>query len=206
MDVWFPIATPRLMLRQFAEHDEPDVHEFASDLAVTRYTDWGPNTEAETRDRIRGYLREQSSWPRAEVNLAVEQYMQHKVIGTIRLAILNEETRTADFGFAFNRLYWNQGYATEAASAILRTAFTTLALHRVWATCDTRNVGSWRVMEKLGLRREAEFRQDALQKGQWRDSYLYAILEGDKAVSRLGSGLNPDGPREPDTGSSEALM
>ena len=51
------------------------------------------------------------------------------------------------------------------------------SMHRLWATCDTRNVGSWRVLEKVGMRREGLFRRDVFQKGEWRDSYLYARLE-----------------------------
>jgi len=64
----------------------------------------------------------------------------------------------------------------EAARAVLDTAFREVGLHRVWATCDPRNRASYRVMEKLGVRREAHFRQDVMEKGEWRDSYLYAIL------------------------------
>jgi RimJ/RimL family protein N-acetyltransferase len=49
-------------------------------------------------------------------------------------------------------------------------------VHRVWATCDVRNTGSFGVMEKLGMRREAHFQQDRFIRGAWHDSYLYAIL------------------------------
>jgi [ribosomal protein S5]-alanine N-acetyltransferase len=185
VDEWFPIHTPRLLLRPFTERDESDVHGYGSDPVVAQYTDWGPNTPAQTRNRIQGYLKEQVTWPRDEVHLAVELRKESKVIGTIRLKIQDEQTRAADFGFVFHRQYWNQGYATEAAGAVLRVAFTMLGLHRVWATCDTRNLASWRVMEKVGMRREAMFRKDTLQKGQWRDSYLYAMLEDDEAVARL---------------------
>jgi ribosomal-protein-alanine N-acetyltransferase len=52
-----------------------------------------------------------------------------------------------------------------------------LAVHRLLASCDTRNHGSYRVMEKLGMRREALFRKDEMLRGEWRDSYRYAILE-----------------------------
>jgi [ribosomal protein S5]-alanine N-acetyltransferase len=185
VDKWFPIRTSRLLLRPFTEHDESDVHEYGSDAVVSQHADWGPNTAAQTHDRIEGYLEEQMRWPRDEVSLAVELRTERKVIGTVRLKIQDERTRTADLGFVFHRRYWNQGYATEATSAVLRVAFTTLGLHRVWATCDTRNVGSWRVMEKVGMRREAEFRRDAFQKGQWRDSYLYAMLEDDEAATAV---------------------
>jgi RimJ/RimL family protein N-acetyltransferase len=180
MDKWFPIQTPRLLLREFTTPDEDDVHEYASDVVVARYTDWGPNTPTQTRDRISAYLEEQVTWPRDEVSLAVEQYTERKVIGTIRISIVDRQTRTADFGLVFNRRYWNQGYASEAAGAILRVAFEMLSLRRVCATCDTRNVGSWHVFEKIGMLREGLLRRDVFQKGEWRDSYLYARIEGDE--------------------------
>ena len=65
---------------------------------------------------------------------------------------------------------------TEAVRAILDAAFRQLELHRVWATCDPRNHASHGVMEKAGMRREAHFRKNVMEKGEWRDSYLYAIL------------------------------
>jgi RimJ/RimL family protein N-acetyltransferase len=55
--------------------------------------------------------------------------------------------------------------------------FETLALHRISATCDVDNVASARVLEKLGMKREGHIRHTARRKGEWRDSYLYAILE-----------------------------
>jgi RimJ/RimL family protein N-acetyltransferase len=115
-------------------------------------------------------------WPRDDVTLVADLRENRKVIGSARMWIVDEPNRIAEIGYTFNRRYWNNGYATEAASALLQRAFTVLNVHRVVATCDTRNVGSRRVMEKLGMRREAHFLRDRLQKGEWRDTYLYAIL------------------------------
>lgn len=179
MEKWFPIETQRLLLREFTEADEADVHEYGSDPVVTRYEKWGPNTPGETRTVVAEWVSEQHVWPRNSVTLAVELKAERKLIGGFRLAIVDPLNRTADFGYCFNRRYWNNGYATEATRAVLQRAFTVLNLHRVWATCDVRNTGSWRVMEKAGMRREAHFRRDSLQKGEWRDSYVYAILEDD---------------------------
>lgn len=97
-------------------------------------------------------------------------------MGSMRLTILDRSNQTADFGYTLNRRHWKNGYATEGARALLNVAFVSLGLHRVWATCDARNRASYRVLEKLGMRREAAFQKDVLQKGEWRDSYLYAIL------------------------------
>jgi ribosomal-protein-alanine N-acetyltransferase len=177
MQRWFPIKTERLLLREISATDFADVHEYASDPIVTQFEFWGPNTPDVTANVVQSWLTQQQEWPREEVNLGVELSAEHKLIGVITLRIKDDANRTADFGFAFNRRYWNQGYGTESARAVIDAAFRTLAAHRVWAGCDTRNVGSYRVMEKLGMRREAHLKKDTWQKGQWRDSYRYAVLE-----------------------------
>ena len=133
-------------------------------------------TTSIVRANLQRRLKEQETWPRSTVEAAVELVSEKCLIGTMRISIVDQANRTADFGYTFNRFYWNKGYATEAARALLGVAFSDLNLHRVWATCDIRNRASWRVMEKLGMRCEAHFNRDIFQKGEWRDSYLYAIL------------------------------
>jgi len=176
MTRWFPIETDRLVLREFRAADEADIHAYASDPEVVRLMIWGPNSPEATKVHLVGVLKAQEQWPRADVGLAIERKTDHRVIGSISLRIKDELNRTADIGYVLNRACWGQGYMLEAARAVLDAAFRQLGLHRVWATCDPRNRASYRVMEKLGMRREAHFRKDVLEKGEWRDSYLYAIL------------------------------
>jgi len=176
MERWFPIRTARLLLREFRASDEFDVHEYASDPIVSQFDEWGPNTPEKTSERLARHLREQERWPRQEVDLAVELLSEQKIIGSTSVWMSDEKNRTAGFGYTFNQRYWNQGFATEATRALLNSCFQSFEMHRVWASCDVRNIGSWRVMEKLGMRREGMFLRDKFQKGVWRDSYLYAIL------------------------------
>ena len=92
-------------------------------------------------------------------------------------------------GYMFIHCLWvvgkskGQGYATEAARALVSFGFGTLRLHRVFATCDVRNVASARVLEKVGMRREGHCRGDKWVRGQWRDSYIYAMLEDEWSKS-----------------------
>jgi ribosomal-protein-alanine N-acetyltransferase len=176
MTAWYPIETKRLRVRDFHARDENDIQEYAGDPEVVRFTSWGPNTLGVTRTVLTGWLEEQQRQSRDSFTVAIELKSESRLIGTIRLGLGKESHRTADFGYSLNRRYWDRGYATEAARAVIDAAFRQLGLHRVWATCDIRNHGSYRVMEKLGMRREAWFRKDVLQKGEWRDSYLYAVL------------------------------
>lgn len=173
---WFPIRTERLLLRAFTQEDFDEVHAYAADPRVARFMDWGPNARAETVHFMSLKLAEQERWPRDGVTLAIEHLSDRKVIGSIRLAVGDRPNLTGDFGYSLNSTRWRQGYATEAGRAILDVAFGVVGLHRVWAECDIENVGSFGVMEKLGMRREGEIREGRLIKGQWRDRYLYAIL------------------------------
>ena len=164
MERWFPVKTQRLLLREFVPADEAAVHE------------WGPNAAHETHDVLSRRLAQQQKWPRDDVTLGVALPSGDRVIGSVRLWMVDEPNRCAEIGYSLNRHYWGNGYATEAAQALLECAFRAMNAHRVRAICDIRNTGSWRVMEKLGMRREALFVKHVLQKGEWRDSYVYAIL------------------------------
>lgn len=176
MNRWFPIETERLVLREFRADDENDIHAYASDPEVVRLMIWGPNTPEQTRTYLTNALAKQEEWPRASVGLAMELKSERRMIGAIELRMQDEVNRAAYIGYVLARKDWGRGYMTEAARAILDAAFRQLDLHRAWATCDPRNHASYRVMEKLGMRREAHFRKDVMEKGEWRDSYLYAIL------------------------------
>ncbi len=173
---WFPIRTERLLLREFTQGDFDDVHAYATEDAVVRYMDWGPNTRDDTQAALDRWFVAQAQWPRADVNLAIQHLADDKVIGSIRLGVKDDATRTGDIGYSLASAYWRQGLTTEAARAVLRAGFEQAGLRRVWAECDTRNVGSYGVMEKLGMRREGHLRQDKPARDGWRDSYLYAIL------------------------------
>jgi ribosomal-protein-alanine N-acetyltransferase len=173
---WFPIRTERLLLREFRQDDFDDVHAYAADPKVARFMDWGPNAVDETATFMALKLDEQTRWPRDEVSLAIAHRGDGRLIGSIRLAVSDRKNCTGDFGYSLNSNYWRQGYATEAARAVVDVGFRALGLHRIWAECDAENVGSYGVMEKLGLRREAHHRDGKRIKGAWRDRYLYAIL------------------------------
>jgi [ribosomal protein S5]-alanine N-acetyltransferase len=187
MNRWFPVETPRLRLREFRPEDELDIHEYASDPEVVRLMIWGPNTRELTRAFFERALDEQKEWPRNSVGLAIELKGEDRVIGSIGLRIKDERNRAADIGYVLARRYWGRGYMPEAAHAIVDAAFRRAGLHRVWATCDVRNRASYRVMEKIGMRREAHFRKNAFEKNEWRDSYLYAVLAEEWPASAAGA-------------------
>ncbi|WP_341873563.1 GNAT family protein [Roseibium denhamense] len=119
------------------------------------------------------------------------------LIGDISLRITNVEAGQAEIGFSLHPGRQGKGYALEAASAFLEFGFGALKLHRIFGRCDARNAGSWKLMERLGMRREAHFREHALFKGEWDEEYYYAILNrewqartGEQPPQELKTALN----------------
>ncbi len=181
---WFPMETKRLRLRPFRPEDRDDVHAYGSDPMVSRFMVWGPNSEEDTETFLGKAIEAQDRWPRTDVGLAMELKATGRMIGSIRLWVVDADQRTAEIGYSLARAQWRKGLTSEAAAALMKVGFETLGLHRITATCDVRNRGSWGVMRKLGMRREAVFRRDRMVKGAWRDTYLYALLADEWAASR----------------------
>ena len=166
-----PLETPRLRVRQLAPADWPAVHAYASDPDLMRFIPEGPLTE----EQARAFVAENAGDDARA--FAVVLRSGGELIGHM-LFHPWFGPRTFEIGWVLDRRHHGQGYATEAARALLRHGFETLGLHRVIATCQPENVASWRVMEKLGMRREAHFRK-CLHRGgaTWWDEYFYALLE-----------------------------
>ena len=175
-DIPLPLTTPRLVLRDFRGDDFAAVHAYASDPEVTRYVPWGPNTEEITREVLQQAAAAQTARPRIDFNLAITLTGDSTPVGSVGLHLREETRLTAEIGYVLRPDQWGKGVATEAASAVINAGFSHLGLRRIWATCDARNTGSWNVMEKLGLTREARLRRDRCIKGEWRDTLVYAIL------------------------------
>jgi len=172
-----PLQTDRLILRDFVAGDWRAAHTYAADPEVVRYMEWGPNDEAMSRAFIERVVALQRAEPRRDFELAITLRADDELIGGCGFHISDPQNRAGWLGYILARQHWGQGYATEAARALLRFGFEHFGLHRIWATCDPRNAASAHVLEKIGMRREGHLRENKLQRGSWRDSYLYAILE-----------------------------
>jgi [ribosomal protein S5]-alanine N-acetyltransferase len=173
------LETERLILREFRQEDCLPVQEYASDPEVVRYMFWGPNTEQQTKDFIRKVLASRSGHPRSAYDIVLINKVDSRLIGACGLYIRSVENKEGEIGYVLNRHFWNQGYVTEAARKVISFGFEDLGLHRIFATCDPANTGSFRVMEKIGMQREGYLREHKLMRGIWRDSLLYSILNSE---------------------------
>lgn len=171
------IETERLLIREFVAEDMEAVHEYASDPLVARYMIWGPNSEEESRNYISLTMEWQNGEPRRDFELAVVLKANHQLIGGCGIHV--GEPAQGEIGYCFNPLFWRQGYTSEAAGALLAFGFEELELHRIFATCRPDNIGSARVMQKIGMQYEGHLREHMRHKGAWHDSYLYSILKAE---------------------------
>jgi len=171
------LQTERLILRDFREEDWRDAHEYGSDAETVKYMPFGPNTEEETKDFISRALARQKETPRLFYDFAIVKKPGKKLIGSCSINIIDSPNGEAMIGYILHRDYWNKGYITEAARAVVAFGFEQMNLHRIIASCDPENTGSYHVMEKIGMQREGYLRQEKMFKGVWRDFLLYAILE-----------------------------
>ncbi|MNN74218.1 putative ribosomal N-acetyltransferase YdaF [compost metagenome] len=92
---------------------------------------------------------------------------------------LKAEKSNAELGYNISKVHWGKGIATEVARSMLEFGFRELKLQRIYATCRPENTGSYKVMEKIGMKREGHLREHFLKNGKWQDSYLYSILESE---------------------------
>jgi len=163
------LETERLILRPLTIDDFEAVHSWASNPENTRYMGWGPNTEEQTREFLNSTT--------AGKDFAVVLKSTGKVIGSCGI-YPDDDNDTGAVGWILRKDHWQQGYGTELGGELIRYGFETLKLRRITSLCAADNYGSYRVMERNGMRREATHIKAlwARVDKEWIDSYDYAIL------------------------------
>jgi RimJ/RimL family protein N-acetyltransferase len=176
LDPALPIRTERLLLRPHRPEDLDDLARFHSDPEVVRYVPWPVRDRAATEETLKvklgqTVLEEHGQW----LVLAVELGETGTVIGEVLLKWASD--RQGELGFAFASDHQGQGYAAEAATAVLRLAFDELGFHRVSAVVVEGNDASVRLLGRLGFRPEARHVNGEMFKGAWVTLLVFALLE-----------------------------
>jgi ribosomal-protein-alanine N-acetyltransferase len=176
--VW--LETERLVLRDAQLGDADAMIRYTTDPEVCRYMIWGPNTPEQTRDHLeRRVAALQAETERRAFELLIVEKSTGEVIGGAGLRVTDTGDLDGSLGYVLARASWGRGIMPEACAKLLEVAFGWFGLHRVWASTDAENLASQRVLEKLGMRREAHFVQDQLIKGRYRDTRVYALTESE---------------------------
>jgi ribosomal-protein-alanine N-acetyltransferase len=171
------LETGRLILREFNENDWPDLLAYQADPRYLRYYEWTERTPTAVQEFVQMFLDQQQEQPRTKFQLAVTLKPNRQLIGTCGIRTKSADAHEGDIGYELSPKHWGQGYAPEAARAIVQFGFAEMRLHRIWSWCIADNVASVRVLEKLGMRLEGRLRDKEYFKGRWWDTVLFAILD-----------------------------
>jgi RimJ/RimL family protein N-acetyltransferase len=183
LDVRLPIETERLVLRAHRMDDLDDLVAFHGDPEVVRYVPWPVRDRAATEETLRVKLTQTELVAHGQwLVLAVELRSTGTVIGEVLLRWASD--RQGEVGFALERTHHGQGYAAEAATAMLRLGFDDLGFHRITAVCIEENLASARLLARLGMRQEGRLVDNVLFKGVWATQLVFAILEDEWRARR----------------------
>ena len=186
---WRPpvLASARLWLRPFREHDADALFEYARNPNVIRYTTWEAHR---TRDDSVAFIRdfaassylEQVPDPLAiapKPDGADVDPFDVPPIGAVGCRWASKKDRCMEFGYWIGEAYWGRGLATEAARALLDFVFAHYDVERVQAHCFAENRASARVLAKLGLTFEGTCRSGLFHRDRFWDLHLFSVLRGE---------------------------
>lgn len=168
------MKTERLLLRKFTADDWHDLYEYLSQKEVVKYEPYNVFTKEQAKQEAINRSNNPDFW-------AVCLKDTGKLIGNIYLS--KQEFDTWELGYVFNSNYQGKGYATEAAIALVENLFANNKARRIVAMCDPLNTASWKLLERLNMRREGNllknvwFFKDENDDPIWKDTYEYAILK-----------------------------
>ncbi len=169
------LHTPRLLLRRFKKEDARDLFSYLSDPEVVRFEPYSPMTLSACKNEAA-----RRSEDGAYIAVCLKE---GPLIGNLYVA--SGSYSTCEIGYVLNRAYWRKGYGEESVRALLRHLFMSAGVRRVVARCSDENIASWRLLEKLGFRKEGHFLKELYFKKKedgspaWMNTLSYAMLYSD---------------------------
>lgn len=180
------LVTERTKLRLIQHTDLDFIHELHSLAETDKYNTLGiPNDIEETKSIITPWIEENQRTEIANYTFVIEQLNDNRSIGLFGIKIGNKKYNRAEIWYKIHSDFWNKGYATEVVNSIIIFCFDELKLHRIQAGCAVGNLGSIKVLEKVGMTREGRCRQILPLKSGWSDNFEYAILESDSRKNKF---------------------
>jgi RimJ/RimL family protein N-acetyltransferase len=184
----YPIQTERLLLRPYERGDFDALLAIQSREDVVRYLYEDPLGADDVRALLDRKLAETSLSDEGDtVAVAVVLRTGGGMIGNCILHWSSRQHQQGEIGFVFHPDHHGRGYATEAARPLVDFGFDEVGLHRIIGRLEARNIASARVLEKLGMRREALLIENEFVKGEWQSELVYAILAREWRALRFDS-------------------
>ncbi|HEU0073371.1 MAG TPA: GNAT family protein [Dehalococcoidia bacterium] len=177
------LETERLILRDFVMDDVDALAACRADERYWRFYDEPDDIRDNAREHVELFVGWQDAEPRTHFQLAITLKESGRLIGDCGLRRRDEVAfgfsalSEADIGYELDPSYWGRGYATEAVRTLVDFGFTRQGLDRVWTYCIADNERSWRLMERIGMRREGLLKQNVQLRDRRCDTAVYAILK-----------------------------
>jgi RimJ/RimL family protein N-acetyltransferase len=173
------IKTERLVLRSVHPDDAADMYAYRSKPEVNQYLGFKPDSLEHMREfithKIAPTINQVNTWHQ----FAMVHTQTNTVIGDIGLHFFDAEGHQMEVGYTLSDAHRGKGYATEALSAAINFLFNQLGKRRITASIDPENLPSLALVERLGFRKEAHFRESLFMDGKWVDDVIYAMLKSD---------------------------
>ena len=175
------IITENLLLREITWDDLEDIHKLHSVPEVDEFNTLGiPGDIEETRELMHPGVEAKAANPQSAYTWRISSRNSGDFIGLAGFILSNDKFRLGEIYYKLLPAYWGQGYGTELAKNLIVVGFDKFHLHKVEAGVASGNQRSIRVLEKAGMIREGLRRKILPIRGDWKDGYLYAIVEDDK--------------------------
>lgn len=174
------LESDRLVLCPITMLDLEKIHALHSLPETDQYNTLGiPESLEETKAIIQEWVDKNSNGLYRNFVFKIESKENKGFIGLIAINLGSEKYKIAEVWYKLLPNFWKNGYATEALNRVLEFGFKSLGLHRIEAGCAVENIGSIRVLEKVGMTREGRKRKVLPLKSGWTDNFSFAILEAD---------------------------
>jgi len=169
------LYTKSLILKKMTLKDAEDLFEYASDPEVTKYVTWAPHKSIDDSiDFLKSVLRRYENNEVSEWGIVYKE--NNKFIGTCGYVLWVPVHSLAEIAFALSMEYWGKGLMTEAVKEVIKYGFEKMNLNRIYARCFVENIGSQKVLEKVGMKFEGILREQMFIKSKFSDMKIYSIL------------------------------
>ena len=177
MNTQLHLATQRLFMRPVQTTDVQALFDYRSDAETNQYQGWIPQTMDETVDFVKNRVSPIINQPDTWFQLVILEQSTNRVIGDVGIHFMDEESQQVEIGCTLRKDCHGKGYATEALQVIITYLFEEMEKHRIVTSIDPQNAASIALVERLGFRKEAHFRESIFLNGHWVDDLVYALLK-----------------------------
>ena len=175
----FPeLESKRLRFRKIYLNDANEIFLIRSNNEVMKYMDVPRHHSINDSERLIE-TAEESYKKETGINWAIIEKDSNSFIGYIGFIRIFSEHCRAEIGYVLKPEYWGKGYMFETINKIVRFGFKEMNLHSIEANVNPLNERSQKVLERVGFKREAHFRENYLFDGKFLDSVIFSLLEKD---------------------------